>query len=585
MSFVGVYLRVLNALGSDRPLAAALGLANLALATLSFLEPVLFGAVIDTLTTAQDPADTWRRTLELLALWGVVGAFSIGLNMLLALYSDRMAHRNRLAAMQRYFEHILALPLSFHGDTHSGRLLKVMLSGADNMFWLWLAFFREHLATFFAALILLPLTILLNWRLALLLIALVVLFALLVIVVIRNTHTQQQAIEDHHSALASSAGDALANILVVQSFTRREAELAAFSSVVQRVIAAQFPVLTWWAIATVLSRFAATLAVLLIFMFGTALHLAGEIGIGEIVSFMGFATLLIGRLEAALSFSATLFFKLPALAEYFAVLDARNTVPELPHATDPGRLRGEVRFNGVTFAYPGGPPVLDRVDFSVQPGRSVALVGHTGAGKSTAMALLQRFWDPAEGSIEVDGIDIRTIRTEALRRNIGVVFQEAMLFNRSILDNLRVGRPEASQADIEAAARAAEAHDFILRQPQAYATLLGERGATLSGGQRQRLSIARALLKDPPVLILDEATSALDAATEARVQTALKRLMAGRTTFIIAHRLSTVREADEILVFAEGRVVERGSFDQLVAAGGTFADLVRTQLGMPNVQS
>jgi len=579
MAFFGVYLRVLRALGADRPLAAGLALINLLLASLSFLEPVLFGAVIDTLTQGGEPQEVWRRTLELLALWGGVGATAIGLNMVLALYSDRMAHRNRLAAMQQFFEHVLALPLSFHGDTHSGRLLKVMLTGADNMFWLWLAFFREHLATFFGALILLPLTFFLNWRLSLLLIALVVLFAGLVVVVIRNTHRQQEAIETHHSALASSAGDALANIMVVQSFTRREAELAAFGSVVKRVIAAQFPVLTWWAIATVLSRFASTAAVLLIFVLGTALHLAGQARVGEIVAFMGFATLLIGRLEAALSFSATLFFKMPALADYFRVLEAPNTVPDRPGAVDPGRLNGEVTFDNVVFSYPGGPPVLDGVSFTVRRGQAIALVGHTGAGKSTAMALLQRLWDPANGSILVDGHDIRSLKIEALRRNIGVVFQEALLFNRSVLDNLRVGKPDATEAETEAATRAAEAHDFILRQPQGYATLVGERGATLSGGQRQRLSIARALLKDPPILILDEATSALDAATEARVQTALKRLMAGRTTFIIAHRLSTVREADEILVFNEGRVVERGTFDDLVSANGTFADLVRTQMG------
>jgi ATP-binding cassette subfamily B protein len=194
------------------------------------------------------------------------------------------------------------------------------------------------------------------------------------------------------------------------------------------------------------------------------------------------------------------------------------------------------------------------------------------------MQLLQRLWDPTEGRITLDGVDLREVKLESLRRNIGVVFQESMLFNRSIRDNLLVGRPDATQEEIERACRMAEAHDFITRQPQGYDTLVGERGASLSGGQRQRLAIARALLKDPPVLILDEATSALDAATEAKVQKALRALMAGRTTFIIAHRLSTVREADEILVFDQGRIVERGSFAELVAADGRFAELVKTQL-------
>jgi ATP-binding cassette subfamily B protein len=253
-------------------------------------------------------------------------------------------------------------------------------------------------------------------------------------------------------------------------------------------------------------------------------------------------------------------------------------VPEAPDAIDIGRARGEVVFENVGFAYPGGPPILRGVSFRAMPGQTIALVGQTGAGKSTAMALLQRLWDPTEGRITLDGYDLRQISLESLRRNIGVVFQESVLFSRTIRENLLVGRPDATQEEIEEACRQAEAHEFILRQPQGYDTMVGERGANLSGGQRQRLAIARALLKDPPVLILDEATSALDAATEARVQKALRRLMAGRTTFIIAHRLSTVREADEILVFDAGRIVERGTFAELVARDGPFAELVRTQL-------
>jgi ATP-binding cassette, subfamily B, beta-glucan exporter len=209
----------------------------------------------------------------------------------------------------------------------------------------------------------------------------------------------------------------------------------------------------------------------------------------------------------------------------------------------------------------------------------VALVGTTGAGKSTAMALLHRLADPQTGTIRIDGIDIRDVTLDSLRQNIGVVFQESTMFYRTIGDNLRVGRPEATDEELVAAARLAEAHDFILRQPKGYDTHVGERGITLSGGERQRVAIARALLKDPPILILDEATSALDAATEAKVQRALRTLMRGRTTFVIAHRLSTVREADLILVFQHGRVVERGSFRELIGLGGVFAELVRTQLG------
>src|SRR6185312_2672522 len=242
---------------------------------------------------------------------------------------------------------------------------------------------------------------------------------------------------------------------------------------------------------------------------------------------------------------------------------------------------GEVVFDHVSFAYPGGPNILSDVSFTARPGTSVALVGQTGAGKSTAMNVLQRLWDPVEGAITIDGQDLRDVTLESLRRSIGVVFQESMLFNRPIRENLRMGRPDATDEEIERACRLADAHEFVIRQPQGYDTVVGERGSTLSGGQRQRLAIARALLKDPPILILDEATSALDAATEARVSRAMATLMAGRTTFIIAHRLSTVRDADEILVFDGGRIVEQGSFGELLAQRGRFAELVETQLAPP----
>jgi ATP-binding cassette subfamily B protein len=300
--------------------------------------------------------------------------------------------------------------------------------------------------------------------------------------------------------------------------------------------------------------------------------------VGEIVTFMGFATLLIGRLEQAMGFVSTMFMQAPAVALYFEVMDTPSKVEDRPDLPAMPRPQGAVAFEHVTFAYPGGPPILSDVSFEVAPGQTVALVGQTGAGKSTTMALLQRLWDPQSGRITIDGTDIRSVSLESLRSHIGVVFQESLLFNRSIRENLLVGRADATEAGIEEACRLAQAHDFIIRQPQGYDTRVGERGASLSGGQRQRLAIARALIKDPPILILDEATSALDAATEAKVQQALRALMAGRTTFVIAHRLSTVREADMILVFAEGRIAERGTFEELVAKGGAFAALVSTQL-------
>ena len=267
----------------------------------------------------------------------------------------------------------------------------------------------------------------------------------------------------------------------------------------------------------------------------------------------------------------------PRLHEFFQVRDTVPAIRDEPDAVDPGRLVGLVEFKDVSFSYDGERMAAANLNFKALPGETIALVGATGAGKSTAIALLHRAFDPQSGSIEIDGTDIRHFKLSALRRNIGVVFQEALLFNRSIADNLRVGKADATEAEMREAARRAQALEFIDRKFKGFSDRAGERGRSLSGGERQRLSIARALLKDPPILILDEATSALDADTEAKVMRALDEVMKNRTTFVIAHRLSTVRKASRILVFDAGRIVEEGTFDELVAAGGRFASLARAQ--------
>jgi glucan exporter ATP-binding protein len=580
MLFLRTYLRALGTLRQHSWIAAMLVLANLVVAGLQFVDPLLFGRVIELLTRSATMTtdQLWQEGGTLLGIWAAVGIAGIAASIVSTLHAERMAHRMRLMAMARYFGHVLHLPPEFHGDAHSGRLVKTMIGGADSLFWLWLSFFRDQLATFVAAIVLLPLTVFLNWRLALLLIALTLLFCIATVLVITHTEEGQARAQRWQIQLAGTAQDALANVIVMQSFTRLAAEQSLFREIVQKVIQHQFPVLNWWAVVGVMTRAACTITVIAIVVYGTVLHLRGQATVGEIVSFMGLATLLINRLDSAMIFLARLFSEVPGLNAFFAVLDAQSTVPEKPGAPALSVQRGEVAFEQVGFRYPSGERVLADVTFTAAPGSVVALVGHTGAGKSTAMALLQRMWDPQHGRIAIDGHDLRDVTVESLRRNIGVVFQEAMLLNRTIRENLLIGKPDATQAELEAACIVADAHEFIVRQADGYNTMVGERGASLSGGQRQRLAIARALLKDPPILVLDEATSALDAATEARVASALRRLMAGRTTFIIAHRLSTVRDADQILVFEHGHIVERGSFAELVAQGGPFASLVATQL-------
>ena len=395
--------------------------------------------------------------------------------------------------------------------------------------------------------------------------------------VLKKTERLQGQVEQFHTDLAERASDALGNVPVIQSFTRVEAESMGLRQIIDRVLSAQIPVLSWWALTAVATRASATLTILAIFVVGTWLYMQDLATIGEIVTFMGFATMLIGRLEQIVNFVNYLFMQMPKLKEYFAVLDTVPAVRDKPGAADPGRLNGEVRFDGVTFSYDARRAAVADVSFDVRPGETVALVGATGSGKSTTLGLLHRVFDPEKGSVKIDGVDIRDLPLAALRRNIGVVFQEPMLFARSIEENLRIGKPDATQDEIRLALERAQAADFVARQPDGLATIIGERGRSLSGGERQRVSIARALLKDPPIMILDEATSALDATTERLLQRALESAMKGRTTFVIAHRLATVRNADRILVFDQGRVVEAGTFDDLVAKGGRFAQLARAQ--------
>ena len=381
----------------------------------------------------------------------------------------------------------------------------------------------------------------------------------------------------HYSDLAERAADTLGNIALVQSFARLDQEVADLRSVVSRLLAAQMPVLSWWALAVVLTRTATTLTVLSIIVVGTILHINGQASIGEMVTFMSFSGLIINRLEQVVTFINGVVSQAPRLREFFEVRDTVPAIRDMPDAVDPGRLAGRVEFKNVSFSYDARSMAVDHLNFTAMPGETIALVGATGAGKSTAIALLHRAFDPQMGSIEIDGDDIRTFQLAALRRNIGVVFQEPLLFNRSIADNLRVGKPDATDEEMRDAAARAQALDFIDKKFEGFEDHVGERGRSLSGGERQRLSIARALLKNPPILILDEATSALDADTETKVMRALDEVMKNRTTFVIAHRLSTVRKASRILVFDNGKIIECGTFDELVAAGGRFAGLARAQ--------
>jgi ATP-binding cassette, subfamily B, beta-glucan exporter len=579
MKLIRLYIRVLELLGREARLGWTLAVANLALASAMFVEPVLFGRIVDTLANAQARTSqlAWRDLMMLVGAWVGFGLFIIVCSTLVALHADRLAHRQYQVVRTMFFEHVLQLPLSYYTGSHSGRLVKVMMTGTQTLWSLWLSFFREHFASCISLIVLLPLTLFINWRYGLMLILLCVVFAAVIGLVIHKSERLQSTVEGYYSDVAERTTDTLGNIALVQSFARIEMEVSGMKKMGEEVLRAQIPVLSWWAVTTVITRTATTLTMLSILVLGVWFYLRGETTVGEIVMFMSFAALLISRLEQAVHFANEIVMDAPRIAEFFEVLDTEPAVRDRPDAVDPDRMQGLVEFKDVSFSYDGKRAAVADLTFTALPGETVALVGATGAGKSTALALLHRAFDPQSGIVRIDGMDIRALTLAGLRRNIGVVFQEVLLFNRSIAENLRVGKPDATDDELRAACERAQVLDVIERQPQGFDTNAGERGRLFSGGERQRLSIARALLKDPPILILDEATSALDALTEARVQAALAEVMKGRTTFVIAHRLATVRNAHRILVFAAGRIIETGTFDELMRLGGHFAELARSQ--------
>ena len=579
MTLTALYGRVLRQLGPDQRTGWGLAATNVCLAIALFAEPILFGRVIDTLSknTPQSTEQLWDRVVPLLLAWGGFGLFTIAAGASIALLADRLAHRRRHAVLADYFEHVLLLPLSQHSRTHSGRAMKVMVQGTDTLWWLWLSFFRDNLAALVSLIVLIPIALYINWRLAWVLIVLCVIFALLTHFILNRTQALQRQVESHHSDLAERASDTLGNVALVQSFARVKYEVESLKGISRRVLNAQLPVLSWWAVMTVLTRSATTLTILCIVVLGAWLFTLDLISVGEIVTFIAFASLVIGKLEQVVSFINRLAMDAPKLRDFFEVLDTHPLIRDSADAVDPGRLIGKIAFKDVSFSYDGKRTAIDNLSFTIQPGQTIALVGASGAGKTTALSLLYRAFDPQTGLITVDDQDIRHYQLAALRRNIGVVFQEPLLFNRSIAENLRIGSPNATEEQLLQACARAQALEFIERQPQGLDTNIGERGRALSGGERQRLSIARVILKDPPILILDEATSALDGTTELKLMEALEEVTRNRTTLVIAHRLSTIRHADMIMVMEGGRVLETGSFDTLYAQHGRFSEIVNAQ--------
>lgn len=364
---------------------------------------------------------------------------------------------------------------------------------------------------------------------------------------------------------------------VIKSFVREGYEVDRFDKENMNNFRANMKYAQLSSTLTPTIEFVAAVGVSIILWYGGNSVINGSITAGSLVAFLTYAVNISNPIKRLSRVIGNIQKALAAAQRVFDVLDLPEDIKNAPDAKALPKVKGDVRFNDVSFAYNENEEVLGHVSFEVKPGEMVAFVGPSGAGKSTVASLLPRFYDAINGSITIDGQDIRKVTLDSLREQVGIVPQETVLFNGSVYDNILYGRLDATREEVEAAAKAANAHDFIMQLPDGYATMLGDRGMNISGGQRQRISIARAILKNPQILILDEATSALDTESERVVQEALDRLMVGRTSFVIAHRLSTIKNADKIMVLEKGQLIEQGNHDELMAMDGLYAHLYKIQ--------
>lgn len=419
--------------------------------------------------------------------------------------------------------------------------------------------------------------VMLDWKLSLLTLITVPLVGQAMKVFGRKLKSSGTVIQERLADITATMQESIAAIRVVKSFGREDYEIERFHRQNELNFRAEMKNNQLMSLLTPTVEFLAALAVTVIVWFGGYEVVNGVITAGALVAFLTYAVNLANPVKRISRVYGAIQKAMAGADRVFAIMDLPETIVNRPGAKDLPPVRGEVVFDDVTFAYEEGNDALSQVSFSAAPGQMIAFVGPSGAGKSTIANLIPRFYEVSSGAIRIDGYDVRDVTMESLRGQIGIVPQETMLFSATVRENIRYGRLDATEEEILQAAKDANAHEFIMALPEGYETKIGERGLNLSGGQRQRIAIARAILKDPRILILDEATSALDTESEKVVQAALDRLMIGRTSFVIAHRLSTVFNADQIYVIEGGRIHENGTHEALLAAGGLYSNLHHIQ--------
>jgi ATP-binding cassette subfamily B multidrug efflux pump len=495
-------------------------------------------------------------------------------------FSEWLANKTAYDIRNEVYDHVLHLPFSYHDNAQTGQLITRAISDVDEVM-RYLAYgMVDGLNVFTLGVGVSLMMLSANWQLALVGLLPLIPLGYVAVRFGRLVRSRFRKVMDRLSTLGEILEENLVALTVVRAFAREDYEYDRFSSANERLYGQRLHLIRTWGTYLPSMNLIIGLSTALVLWFGGQLVTTPDSGVtvGTVVAFNAYVLMLARPLQF---FGFVIMLTTQAIASgerVFEILDAPQDIASKTEAESPV-LRGDVAFDGVCFRYSDTTmPVLQDIDLTAQPGQVVALLGATGSGKSTLVNLIPRFYDVSQGRICVDGHDVRDLHLPTYRRQIGFVLQESLLFSATIRENIAFGRPDATEEAIVAAAKAANAHDFIMEFPKGYDTLVGERGVTLSGGQRQRIAIARALVLDPRILILDDSTSSVDTQTEFQIQQALGKLMEGRTTFIIAQRLTSVQHADQILVLDGGQIMERGTHEELLELGGLYRDIYHLQL-------